>query len=181
MQRGLEMKKKIIFLLIITFIVIILDQITKNYILNGFEYGESINVIKNYFSITYVRNYGAAFGMFSNIQSNIRDLFFLLMPPFAMTIILFMLKSTRSAETLRNISLCAVFAGALGNYIDRLRFGYVVDFLDFHYFDTWSYPAFNVADMSIVCGITALILLEFLAPADKDKPLFTSKSGSKIK
>lgn len=159
------MKKKLIYLSIISIVVLIIDQMTKNYILKEFEYGESMDVITHYFNITYVRNYGAAFGMLANIQASVRDMFFLLMPPFAMTIILAMLKMSGTHETLRNISLCAVFAGALGNYIDRLRFGYVVDFLDFHYFDKWSYPAFNVADMSIVCGVTALILLEIFAPS----------------
>lgn len=158
------MKQKLTYLAIITLVVIVLDQWTKNYILKAFEYGETMDVIKNYFNITYVRNYGAAFGMLSTVQANIRDLFFLLMPPFAMTIILAMLKMSGPSEKLRNLSLCAVFAGALGNYIDRIRFGYVVDFLDFHYFDQWSYPAFNVADMSIVCGVAVLIILEITTP-----------------
>lgn len=149
-------------------IVVLIDQLTKNYIISAFEYRESLNVIKDYFSITYVRNYGAAFGMLSKLEPLYRDWFFLLMPPTAMTVILLMLKWTPSTETIRKISLCAVFAGALGNYIDRLRFGYVVDFLDFHYHQH-SWPAFNVADMSIVCGVTVLIILEILAPTTEDK------------
>lgn len=163
------MKNKLIALLLISFVVIALDQITKNYILKAFEYGESVDVIKNYFNITYVRNYGAAFGMLSKVEASIRDLFFLLMPPFAMAVILMMLKMAKPSEKLRNLALCAVFAGAMGNYIDRLRFGYVVDFLDFHYFSKWAWPAFNVADMSIVCGVTVLIILELFAPSESAK------------
>ena len=160
------MKPKLIALVIISAVVIFLDQISKNYILQAFEYGESVDVIKNYFNITYVRNYGAAFGMLSKVQADVRDLFFLLMPPFAMTVILIMLRMTKPSEYIRSVALCAVFAGAMGNYIDRLRFGYVVDFLDFHYHSTWAWPAFNVADMSIVCGVTVLILLELTTPTD---------------
>ena len=161
------MKNKLITLGIISVAVVVLDQLTKNYILKAFTYGESMDVIKNYFNITYVRNYGAAFGMLSKVNPSIRDNFFLLMPPFAMTVILFMLKMAPASEKLRKISLCAVFAGALGNYIDRIRFGYVVDFLDFHYYQKWAWPAFNVADMSIVCGVTVLIILEIFAPVEE--------------
>jgi signal peptidase II len=163
MQWGPDMKKKLTYLALISLVIIILDQVTKNYILKAFQYGESVDVIKNYFNITYVRNYGAAFGMLSQVQSNIRDTFFLLMPPFAMAIILYMLKMTETHEKLRNIALCSVFAGAMGNYIDRLRFGYVVDFLDFHIHGKWAWPAFNVADMAIVCGVSVLILLELFS------------------
>lgn len=161
------MKSKMVYLLVISLVVLLLDQITKNYILQAFEYGESVGVVQNFFNITYVRNYGAAFGMLGKVQANIRDTFFLLMPPFAMTVILIMLKMAEPREKLRNIALCAVFAGAMGNYIDRIRFGYVVDFLDFHYYGKVSWPAFNVADMAIVCGVTVLIILELLSPTPK--------------
>lgn len=161
------MKKKITLLAISTFIIVLLDQLTKNHIVANFQYGESVDVINNFFNITYVRNYGAAFGILTDIKASIRDTFFLIMPPFAMTVIFFMLKMTPLHEKIRKISLCAVFAGALGNYIDRIRYGYVVDFIDFHYYGKWAYPAFNVADISIVCGITVLCLLEFF-PQKKD-------------
>lgn len=163
------MKNKLITLSIVSLLVVALDQITKNYILHAYQYGESSDVITNFFNITYVRNYGAAFGMLSKVDASIRDTFFLLMPPFAMAVILIMLKMAPSKETIRKISLCAVFAGALGNYIDRVRFGYVVDFLDFHYYEAYAWPAFNVADMSIVCGVSSLIILELLTPADRPK------------
>ena len=163
------MKTKLIYLAIVSLVVVALDQVTKNYILDAFQYGESMDVINNFFNITYVRNYGAAFGMLSKVDPSLRDTFFLMMPPFAMTVILIMLKMAHGHETLRKISLCAVFAGALGNYIDRVRFGYVVDFLDFHYYEVYAWPAFNVADMSIVCGVSVLILLELISPTESSK------------
>jgi signal peptidase II len=161
------MKQKLILLSIISVVIVLIDQITKNYILAAYEYGESTMVIQNFFDITYVRNYGAAFGMLSKIEPQIRDLFFLMMPPFAMTVILFMLKVAEPLERVRKIALCAVFAGALGNYIDRVRLGYVVDFLDFHFYNQYRWPAFNVADMSIVCGVITLIYLEIMMPTQK--------------
>ncbi len=168
------MKNKIIYLAVISIVVIVLDQVTKNYILGAFYYGESVSVIQNFFNITRVHNYGAAFGMLSQVESKFRDTFFLLMPPSAMAIILYMLKTSSLADKTRNLALCFVFAGALGNYIDRLRFGYVVDFLDFHFYGKWSWPAFNVADMSIVCGVSVLILLEIFAPPVSSKTIKTT-------
>ncbi|MCJ8276147.1 MAG: signal peptidase II [Bdellovibrionales bacterium] len=161
------MKKKLILLGISSLVILVLDQWTKGYIIKAFQYGESVDVIQHYFNITYVRNYGAAFGFLSTIDASIRDTFFLLMPPFAMTVILFMLKMTPDYDKIRKMALCCVFAGAMGNYIDRLRFGYVVDFLDFHYYGQWAWPAFNVADISIVCGISVLCILEFFPQKEK--------------
>jgi signal peptidase II len=163
------MKAKLILLILTSLIIVTLDQWTKNYILQAFEYGESISVITDFFNITYVRNYGAAFGMLSKVEPTFRDWFFLLMPPFAMTVILFMLQMTPPQEVFRKVALCSVFAGALGNYIDRLRFGYVVDFLDFHWYEAYAWPAFNVADMAIVCGVTVLIIIEILTPIPSSK------------
>lgn len=168
------MKTKLILLAVMSLVIIFVDQLTKELILKNFEYGESSGVISGFFNITYVRNYGAAFGMLSKVESSLRDSFFLLMPPCAMGVILFMLKMAGDHEKIRKVALCAVFAGALGNYIDRLRFGYVVDFLDFHY-KSWSWPAFNVADMSIVCGVTTLILLELFSPAPAAVATATAK------
>ncbi len=81
------------------------------------------------------------------------------MPPIAMIIILFMLKSVPSSDRWQVLSLSAIFGGAIGNYIDRLRYGYVIDFLDFHYKEVWSYPAFNIADSAIVGGVCLLLVL----------------------
>ena len=164
------MKRKLSYLFGISLILISADQFTKAIILKNFHEGESLTVIQNYFDITYVRNFGAAFGMLSQVESGFRDWFFLIIPPVAIFFILLMLKSARSSERIKMIALSSVFSGAIGNYIDRLRFGFVVDFLDFHYYRDWAWPAFNVADMSIVCGIFILIFIEFFSSSPKDKP-----------
>lgn len=150
------MNKKYLYLIIITCLVVALDQITKMYITMNFRLHESYPVIKDIFHITYVRNTGAAFGIFRDANVVFRTLFFLSLPPIAMVVIFFLLKSSPDKDFIQNTALSMVFAGALGNYIDRIRFQYVIDFLDFHYKNVWSYPAFNVADMSIVCGVILL-------------------------
>ncbi len=154
------MNKKYLYLIIITCLVVAVDQLTKMYITMHFRLHESYPVIKDIFHITYVRNTGAAFGIFRDANIVFRTLFFLSLPPIAMVVIFFLLKSSPDKDVIQNTALSMVFAGALGNYIDRVRFQYVIDFLDFHYKQAWSYPAFNVADMSIVCGV--ILLLYFM-------------------
>lgn len=150
------MNKKYLFLIIITCFVVALDQLTKMYITMNFRLHESFPVIQDIFHITYVRNTGAAFGIFRDANLMFRTIFFLSLPPIAMIVIFFLLKASPDKDILQNTALSMVFAGALGNYIDRLRFQYVIDFLDFHYKQAWSYPAFNVADISIVSGVMCL-------------------------
>jgi signal peptidase II len=139
--------------------IIALDQWTKLMIYTKFALGESITVLENYFNITFVRNFGAAFGFLANSHPEFRTYFFLAIPPLAMLLVLGILRGVPMKDRLQTIALSLIFGGAIGNYIDRLRFGFVVDFLDFHYQNRWSWPAFNIADMAIVCGIAILALL----------------------
>lgn len=155
----MKLERKYLVLAAIAGCVIILDQLTKLYIHGSFGLGETVPVIKDIFHITYVRNTGAAFGMFHDSSKAFRDAFFLSMPPIALAIILYMLRSVANDDRWQIFSLSLIFGGAIGNYIDRLRFGYVIDFLDIHYHDYWSYPAFNIADSGIVVGVGLLLVL----------------------
>ncbi len=156
------MKKKLQWLLAISGLMIALDQVTKIYVHTSFTLGESIPVIKNFFNITYVRNFGAAFGFLAESHPTFREIFFLSMPPVALLVILKLLKDTKDEDQCQIISLSLIFGGAIGNYIDRLRFRYVIDFLDFHVYNRYSWPAFNIADSAIVIGVGILLLLMFL-------------------
>lgn len=142
----------------VTGLFLSVDQLTKLYIHTQFQLHESLPVIANLFSLTYVRNFGAAFGFLSQAPDLFRELFFLSIPPIACGIILYILRTIKNDDTPQILALSSIFAGALGNYIDRLQFRYVIDFLDFHYAQ-WSWPAFNVADMAIVGGVIFLTLL----------------------
>ena len=86
-------------------------------------------------------------------------MFFLAMPPVALAIILIILRGVKDTDTRQIIALSAIFGGAIGNYIDRLRFRYVIDFLDFHLNNKYSWPAFNIADSAIVGGVGLLLLM----------------------
>jgi signal peptidase II len=141
--------------------IITADQAVKMHVHTHFKLHESITVIPDLFNLTYVQNRGAAFGMLAESHPVFREIFFLSMPPVAMLIILLILRGVSKADRWMIVSLSMVFGGAIGNYIDRLRFGYVVDFLDFHIADKYVWPAFNIADMAIVCGVAILLFLEF--------------------
>lgn len=155
------MKLKYLILVALSGAIVTLDQATKMYVHTQFHLGESILVIKDYFNITYVRNYGAAFGILTNSAPTFREIFFLSIPPIAMLIILFILRGVPDRDRWQILGLSSVFGGAIGNYIDRVRFRYVIDFLDVHYQNRYSWPAFNVADSAIVCGVGVLLLLMF--------------------
>jgi len=156
------MKTKYLILIAITGFVVALDQLTKMYVHTQFLLGESHTVIPSFFDITYVRNQGAAFGIFREAQETFRSIFFLTMPPVAVAFILYIMYGLPDDDRVQVVSLSLVSGGAIGNYIDRLRFRYVIDFLDFHIHRKYTWPAFNVADASIVSGICVLVLIMYL-------------------
>ncbi len=156
------MKKKYLFLVSISGFLIALDQLVKLYIHSKFQLGESIVVLPNFFNLTYVRNFGAAFGFLADSHPAFREMFFLSMPPIALIVILLILRTVKDHDVWQVVALSSVFGGAIGNYIDRLRFRYVIDFLDFHLYNKYSWPAFNIADSAIVCGVVVLLILMFI-------------------
>ncbi len=154
------MKLKYLILAAISGAVITIDQATKMYVHTHFQLHESVDVIQGFFNLTYVRNYGAAFGFLAESHPTFREIFFLSMPPVALLIILAILRTVAEVDRWTIASLSLVFGGAIGNYIDRIRFRYVIDFLDFHLQKSYTWPAFNVADSAIVAGVGVLLFLE---------------------
>jgi signal peptidase II len=157
-------ERKYLILAVVAALLVAVDQLTKLYIHTNFELGEFITVIPGYFNITYVRNPGAAFGIFRESLGAFRSIFFLAMPPIAMITILAILRGVANNDRVQILALSAIFGGAIGNYLDRLRFEYVIDFLDFHLQNKYSWPAFNIADSAIVCGVIVLLFLMRRSP-----------------
>ncbi|OFZ14023.1 MAG: signal peptidase II [Bdellovibrionales bacterium RBG_16_40_8] len=153
--------RKYMILIAVTMAVVALDQYTKMIIHTTFDLNESVRVISGFFNFTYVRNTGAAFGIFGNAHETFRQVFFLSIPPIAIFIIVTFLYGLPETEKIEIYALSIISGGAMGNYIDRLRFGYVIDFLDFHIQHKYTWPAFNVADSAIVIGVAVLTLLMF--------------------
>lgn len=163
------MKLKYLILAAIAGAIVTADQATKMWIHTHLQEGDLLTVVKNVFNITHVHNMGAAFGFLSESHPEFRQAFFLMMPPIALFIIVMILRGVRESDRWTIAALSCVFGGAIGNYIDRLRYGYVIDFLDFtivynsasHPPGRFVYPSFNIADVAIVCGVAVLLFLEF--------------------
>jgi len=139
-----------------------LDQATKFYVHTTFALHESRSVIDNLFAFTYVRNSGAAFGMLARQSETFLRLFFPTVTVLALAGLLLYFARVPSQCTLRLWGLCLIISGALGNGIDRLWLGQVIDFIDVHWY-TYHWPAFNVADSSICLGVGLLLLDSFRA------------------
>ncbi|PLX72276.1 MAG: signal peptidase II [Desulfuromonas sp.] len=144
-------------LLAVTVISVVLDQWTKYLVDKTFELHESVSLIDNFLALTYVRNKGAAFGILAD--SAIRIPFFITVSIVASCAIFWYYRKTTEQQRLLHWSLSLIFSGAIGNLIDRIRFGEVVDFVDAHWYQH-HWPAFNVADSAICIGV-GLLLIEF--------------------
>jgi signal peptidase II len=142
----------------LAFILLLLDQFTKLLILGYYHLGESSQVT-SFFNIVRVHNKGAAFSFLAS-GSGWQRWFFIGIAVAAVIFILFMLRS-HAGQRLFSFALACILSGAIGNVIDRLLHGYVIDFLDFHW-HRWHFPAFNVADSAITIGAACLILDELL-------------------
>ncbi len=155
------MRRRYLFLFLIGSGTAIFDQITKHLVQTKFMLHESVNVIDGFFSLTYILNPGAAFGIFADQDETFRAIFFMIVSVIALILLAFFFRQTPSGDTVSLIAISLLFGGAIGNMIDRIRIGAVVDFLDF-YIGQSHWPAFNVADSAITIGVSLLMLQLFL-------------------
>ena len=149
-------------LYIISIICFILDLFSKFVIVNTFDFEEEVVVIRDFFSIFYIRNTGAAFGIFSSHT--------MLLTVITLFIIYIFIKYVNKNKfcILEEVSYGLIFGGAPGNLFDRIVNGYVIDFLSFNIFG-YSFPVFNVADICVVIGVFLLIFLNFGGYNGKNK------------
>lgn len=159
------MKRNIIIFVVVAVAVIVLDQLTKSAIVARFSLHESYTIINNFFNLVYVMNPGAAFGFLAGASAMFRYIFFIGITVLAIVLIIFYLVKSKPQSVLIVLSFTLIFAGAVGNLTDRIRFGAVVDFLDV-YVGTWHWPAFNVADSAISIG-AVLIIWEMIVTRKK--------------
>jgi signal peptidase II len=150
---------------LIALIGLVADQISKLYIDSTMRLFQSIPVIDGLFNITYVRNRGAAFSFLSHASWRLP--FFIAVSAIASLVILVAFKRLRDDQKLAQLSLAMIFSGAVGNLIDRVRLGEVIDFLDV-YWKSHHWPAFNVAD-SLICVGVALLALDMLREEQRMK------------
>ena len=139
-------------------VVLIVDQFTKVLIMGYYQLGDS-TAVTGFFNVVRVHNTGAAFSFLAS-AGGWQRWFFTAIGVVAVALILWMLKK-HAGQKLFAFALASILGGAIGNVVDRVLYGYVVDFLDFHA-QGWHFPAFNVADSAITLGAACLILDELL-------------------
>lgn len=145
-------------------VVLVLDQLTKAWALQALMPGRPVPVIDGFFSLTLVTNPGLAFGMLSTTPAGWRWVVALLSIGALTVLAVVGLRMLPGGGRLTPLALGLIFGGAVGNLIDRGRFGAVVDFLDF-YWRSYHWPAFNAADSAITVGVALLALRLLTAPS----------------
>ena len=142
--------------------VLFLDQLSKAVVSSALRMYEVRPIIHGLLNLTRIHNTGAAFGLLSGQVSPARTFFFLAVSVLAMGVVVWMLLRLREGQKMEQVALSLIFAGALGNVVDRIRLGEVVDFIDIYYL-SYHWPAFNVADSAISVGVILLIFRLVLA------------------
>jgi signal peptidase II len=171
------MKNKYAILIFGTLIALALDQISKVAVIAHFKNRESVSLIDNLFSFTFVGNDGAAFGLFSGYNLY----FFLSISTLAIGFILYFFWTIGKDRVILSLGLSQILGGALGNLLDRVRLGYVVDFLDVHHQFTivdynFMWPKFNIADISILLGV-GLFLYDMILEEKQRRALEQSEAS----
>ena len=146
------LKNKYLMLAVVTGLVVLADQITKVLVYTYLPYHQSITVVPGFFDITHIHNPGGAFGLMANMSTSARTIVFLLASSLAVGLIFYFYIKTPTSYVFLAIGFALIFGGAIGNLIDRVRLGIVIDFLDV-YIGDYHWPAFNIADSAITVGI----------------------------
>lgn len=153
---------------LITLTVLISDHLTKWIVRSTIDPYQTIELIPNYLRLSCVRNSGVAFGFFADVESPLKPYILAAVAIVAIVIILVYSRRVPLQRTLLQIALAITLSGILGNFIDRIVHGFVIDFIEFHIYESFYWPTFNVADSSITIGI-ALLLIDTIKNPEMDK------------
>lgn len=150
------MRSKYILLLIAVGAVVVCDQLTKLYVDAVMVPHQSVPVIENYFHITYVRNPGGAFGLLARAERGIMRPLLLGLSCLAIGVIFLVYRTMPRDRLVARLAFSLLLGGAIGNLIDRIHLDEVIDFLDVHWYQSYHWPAFNIADSAITIGVGLL-------------------------
>lgn len=163
-KRVIE-KKHIVYGIVISLLVLVLDQLSKIWIESTYKLHESTVLIPDLFSCTYVVNKGAAWSILSG------QVWLLVIISIIVLIAIIKFFNYLSDSYIeRSYAIFLMIGGILGNFIDRIWRGAVVDFIDVHWKNVWQYPIFNIADIAICCAVGIFILSNLLRKEDKKEP-----------
>lgn len=133
---------------------IILDQLTKLWAIKVLKDGGSIKIIGDFLRFTYAENRGAAFSILQD-----QRVFFIIVTIIMLVVLAYIYFKTKNITKLSKLAIGMIAGGAIGNFIDRVRFGFVVDFIDVRFGSFYNFPIFNIADSFVVCGTILMIIL----------------------
>ena len=148
-------------------VVMAIDQVTKLYFEHNFQLYQTLDVLAPIFNFTLAHNYGAAFSFLADKGGWQKWLFSGLALAVSLCLMAYLRKIPQQAKLLA-LGLSLVMAGALGNLIDRVRLGYVIDFLHVHYGNAWHFPIFNIADVAINIGVALILIDAFLLESKRN-------------
>lgn len=158
------MNNRILLVVVIVGVILFLDQLTKTLIAQNLEIGQRVPILAGFFDLTHMRNPGAAFSFLAQAPEWFRRPFFLIATGIAIVALLFFILYAQEEGMLLVVAAASILGGAIGNLIDRLLYGEVIDFLLF-YWGEWAWPAFNVADSCITLGVIGLLWTSWRKPA----------------
>ena len=161
------MKNKYVLLFFVSGVLIVMDQYTKLMVSLHIPLNYSVKVVEDFFNLTHIRNSGVAFGLFASQQSEYKALMFIAISTIAIIAILVIFHQTPKEKKMVQTGLILIFSGAIGNLIDRILHGEVIDFVDF-FINRSHFPAFNIADSCITVGVIMMVIDLFFGKADPD-------------
>ncbi len=150
---------KILSLTLLVILCTSCDLTTKLIAKNQLKHAAPISIVNNYLELRYTENTAIAFSMLHSIEPNLRQWIIYSLSLVAISFLSILIWKVRNESFLWLLSLMLVLSGAIGNLTERAVRGYVIDFLHLHYYDKWSWPIFNVADILITCGAILLGIL----------------------
>jgi signal peptidase II len=154
------MKRKYLILFSLSGLIIALDQLSKTWAVLFVSPGEEVPLFSNWLSLVRAQNSGFAFGLIQRAPDSLKDVFFIGVPVFALVLIVLIFIKLQDEQLFTSFALTTLLAGAIGNLIDRVQYGHVLDFLQVRFLGM-SLPPFNLADCSIMVGVVLMILSTF--------------------
>ena len=152
-----DSSKKYFLATIIALVVVTIDYYTKRLIIQSLALHQSLDVIPHYLTIVHTRNRGIAFGFFAGQGSDIQTILLISTSCLAIIFMIYLITTLNIKQHYALFTLSLILGGAIGNLIDRIRWGEVVDFIDLHWYQ-YHWPAFNCADSAISIGLVLLII-----------------------
>ncbi len=152
------MKQKYLILFSLSGLVLSCDQLTKYYVHSTVPLGMRYWDLGSLISLIHSHNNGFAFGLLEKAPPSLQEIFFIGVPVFALILIVLIFIKLQDDQMMTSVALSTILAGAVGNLIDRLKYGYVVDFIDIQMMGIIHFPPFNIADCSIIVGVSIMFI-----------------------